>query len=368
MYISKHNYSIELAQLGNEVYYLEPAISSNKNETRVWQPLPELPNLKVITTYVPRWCEILRFKSRFLYNRIIPSYIARLLKKINVQFDITWCFETNLYSNLRDFKSGYIVYHPVDLAIYTFQKKIAATADIVFAISESVARDFRPYNNKVFFINHGLNKPFKDAAEASLINLKNGIQKGQRGGKIKVGFVGNLFRPELNKEFIKAAVSAHQDVQFHIWGPDELAKSNVDGASTKETLSFIDFLRVNSNVALHGVKLGKELAGVLCDMDILLLPLNISASYDGSNSHKIIEYLSTGKVVVSNYVETYDGTTLFEMIANFSTAELLALFGKVIHSLDQYNSTERQISRIEFSLKNTYAQHLIEMEELISSN
>ena len=105
MYISKHNYSIELSQLGNEVYYLEPAVSSNKKETLIWQPLPDLPNLKVITTYIPRWYEILRFKSRFLYNMLIPSFVQKLLKKVNVQFDIAWCFETNLYSNVKNFKA-----------------------------------------------------------------------------------------------------------------------------------------------------------------------------------------------------------------------------------------------------------------------
>lgn len=366
IYISKHHYSIELAQLGNDVYYLEPATKNNNKETKVWQPLPDLPNLRVIRTYMPAALELLRFKFRPLYDLILPQFISGLLKKINVDFDITWCFETNLYSNLRAFKAPYVIYHPVDVGAYRYQRKIAATADIVFSISESIAEAFKPYNKKVFFVNHGLSNPFADEAAKTLDSLKSDKKIVETKSELSAGFVGNLFRTDLNREFISSLVVTYPTITFHVWGPDDISKSNVDGELSERTLEFINLLKNAPNVILHGVKYGAGLASELRTCDILLLALNNSLMYDGSNSHKIIEYLSTGKTIVSHYVNTYANSTLLEMAKDDATENLLKVFYRVYTDIENFNSLNKQIERIEFALQNTYWKQIQFIEKLIN--
>ncbi len=365
IYLSKHHYSIELAQLGNEVYYLEPVISSNNKEIKIWQPLTDLPNLKIITAHMPKLYEMLRFKLRSVYDILMPFFIQGLLKKITKNLDIAWCFETNLYSNLKNFEALLTIYHPVDLAAYRFQRKIAASADITISISESIAEGFKHYSKKVLFVNHGLSKPFTEVAEQTLQYLKKGENKKYSARRISVGFVGNLCRSDLNRDFIIAVIKEHPNITFHIWGPKRI--SNVDGELTERTIEFISFLKTNSNVFLHGVKSGTELALEIKNCDILLLALNNSKMYDGSNSHKIIEYLSTGKAIVSHFVNTYANEELLVMASDDSSKQLMIEFNKVVHDLEKYNSKERQIKRIEFALNNTYSKHIQEIESYVNS-
>ena len=352
--------------MGNEVFYLEPALSSNERKTKIFQPIDSLPNLKVITVHMPRWYEMLRFKFRPVYNMIVPKIAKSVLRKLNRKIDVVWCFETNLYSNLRVFKGNYTIYHPVDVAAYSFQSKIAATADIVFSISESIANAFRPYNKNVFFINHGLSKDFAEVAKNTLKQLNEPSSPSSQNIAINSGFVGNLLRTDLNRAFILAVVSKYPTITFNIWGPDNVKISNIDGEDSKRTHEFILSLQNASNVILHGIKHGTELAEELRKCDVLLLALSNSIMYDGSNSHKIIEYLSTGKVIVSHYVSTYAGTNLFEMANDDNVENLNNVFNKVVSNLEYYNSRKKQIERIEFALKNTYSKHIEEIEKTIS--
>src|SRR5205085_439293 len=78
-----------------------------------------------------------------------------------------------------------------------------------------------------------------------------------------------------------------------------------------------------------------------------------------SNCHKIIEYLSTGKVSISNRIITYENTEgLLEMPDEFTNENLPGLFKKVITNIAEYNSPERQLRRIKFALENTYQKHV----------
>jgi hypothetical protein len=114
------------------------------------------------------------------------------------------------------------------------------------------------------------------------------------------------------------------------------------------------------------VKRGNELAEDLKTRDILLLALNHSMMYDGSNSHKIMEYLSTGNAVVSHHVGAYSGLGLLQMGEDSSTEELLNTFKDTLNNLDTVNNLENKIRRIQFGLDNTYLKQIMRIEEKIN--
>ncbi len=364
MYISKHHYSVELAKLGNNVYYLEPVNLGFTRKISVKTPIDELSNLKVISYSIPWLINLLRFKLRFLYNLIMPFLVKRLLQGLNVNFDIVWCFETNIYSNLHWFKSAFRIFHPVDLLCYKHQLDVAFSADLIVTVSETIISSLSNHKGKVFFINHGLGSDFVDKAKQKLNSKEKNIDN--LVNRVKVGFAGNLFRDDLNREFIFKVVTKYPDIKFHFWGPILPSDSNLGAEDNKSNSEFIHFLNCQSNVSLNGIVRGEYLAEALMDCDILLLPLKNSKMYDGSNSHKIIEYLGTGKAIVSHFVSSYRNTKLLEMAIDDNWQNILLTFQDTLVNLKNINSHNRQIERIEFALSNSYLNQIFKIEHLVN--
>ena len=89
----------------------------------------------------------------------------------------------------------------------------------------------------------------------------------------------------------------------------------------------------------------------------------------GCNSHKILEYLSTGRVIVSNHVPDYAGRPdLIRMVPTTDNAPLALLFGETIRDVRMLNEPTFQAIRISHALCNTYAKQLDRIEQLIQRN
>jgi hypothetical protein len=183
---------------------------------------------------------------------------------------------------------------------------------------------------------------------------------------ITIGFAGNLLRPEINRELVLHLIKKYPQTIFNFCGPSNYSDSNVDGDTSDAVKSFIQLLNNASNVFMHGVLSGAEIANFLAKNDILLLPLKNNKNFDGSNSHKIIEYLSTGNVIVSQFVSTYSKLNLLEMAASDKWEEIASVFEKVYSNISLYNSQEKMRSRIDFALSNTYSNHILQIENHIN--
>lgn len=90
----------------------------------------------------------------------------------------------------------------------------------------------------------------------------------------------------------------------------------------------------------------------------------------GTNYHKIMEYLSTGMVIVSNNVTTYrDRPELVRMIAEREhNRQLPALFKETIANIALYNSPDARLGRIRFAHDNTYDKQLERIERLLTAD
>ena len=360
LHISKHHYAISLARQGNTVYYLEPPDTTLSSEIEI-APVAEHAGVWIVR-YRPSFPFVLRFHARWIYDRLMQRQIRRIVETIARPIDVVWSFEFNLFTNLRDFGAPLVVFHPVDPLTEPHQVNVACSANAIFTVSEDILANFSDIGVPAWFINHGLSQPFAEAARSAL------GKRSSRDGAIRVGYAGNLTHPSVNKPVFQRMIEENPSVEFHFWGPKEsqvsLAPELVGGIG-----QFIRFLERSSNVRLHGTVPAPELAQQLQRMDCLVLSYSLDNHvYDRSNSHKMLEYLSTGKAIVSSRVSTYVAhADLLRMPEDGDDSRLPALLRDTLDRLEEFNAPELQDKRRRFALDNTYERQLDRIREKLSS-
>lgn len=364
MLLAKHHYAIELAKSGNRVYFLNPpdnnhwSLKSRKNRIGV-QESDQHPNLFFVTQklYFPY---NLKFHSRELYNILIKKQIQDIQQIIGRKPDIVWSFDLGNLFPLQLFdKDIFRVFHPVDEPGDRNALQAAKGAHILFAVTREIIDKYKFFGIPSFFINHGLAKEF----------IPQEIYRSSQGRPVSVGMSGNLLRPDLDRKILLQIIRENPETSFHFFGSYEAGQSNIGAAIDLAATSFIDTLRTAKNVKLHGVLKTAELAASLNQMDALLICYDIQRDQSkGTNYHKVIEYLSTGKVIISNNITTYAGDPdLVNMIAERNdNANLPALFTDTISSLDKWNAAALQKKRKSFALDNTYQKQIKRIEQQIS--
>jgi hypothetical protein len=267
-------------------------------------------------------------------------------------FDIIWSFDPFRFQNLKIFKSRLSIYHAVDVHHSKLEKEAVKTADLVFGSSRLIL-DRLKGNRNCFKINHGLASYFIDYKYK--FESKRNI--------IKVGYVGNLHYKYLDTKTLSTIINNHPNVEFHFIGP----YSTGNLSDKRYHKDFITFLIRNENVILYGPVPSQELPRYLFKFDILLL------CYTGdyqkaalSNPHKILEYLSTGKVIISHYIDEYkDKKALIEMA--YLNQEIPKIFKNVLDNLGVYNQKDLQIKRRKFAKDHLYENKIKDIEEIIKS-
>jgi hypothetical protein len=103
------------------------------------------------------------------------------------------------------------------------------------------------------------------------------------------------------------------------------------------------------------------------EMDGFLICYDIDRDQSkGTNYHKILEYISTGKVVISNNVSTYANQgDLVQMPQERNNEFLAKLAGDIVNNIEQYNTDNLKRKRIEFVLEHTYAKQVDKTEALL---
>ncbi len=359
LFVSKHYYATELAQLNNNVYFLNPPNFNLKTEIEINDITS---NLHIID-FNPFFPYKLRFHARTVYDFLMIFQVKRIQKKIAKKIDILWCFDFNLFTDLKIFGADISIYHPVDPVILSVQIIPAKSADVIFSVSEKILSNFDKIKKPKSIINHGINDTFKSLA---LDRQNRPTYKSDT--KIRVGYIGNLTRPIINEPIIQTIISEHPQIEFHFWGPFSSDDNNLGGL--QKTSAFIEFLKSQKNTFLRGVKVKEELISEISEIDIFLLVYSEDkGSSDRSNSHKLTEYLATGRVTVANRFSHFSDTRDLIIMPETDNDELIpTLFQKVISNLEHYNSPELQRKRIAYALDNTYEKQIERIEKIISEN
>jgi hypothetical protein len=358
MFISKHHYAIALAARGNKVFFINPPNENLGNQKESVGEKKESFNLSIISHKL--WFPyVIKFKLLPLFHFLMKFHLKRLQKKIGKP-DIVWSFDIgHLYPMSSFDKSVLKIFHPVDEPLAKISISSANGAEIIFSVTNEILAKYNHLNIPKYFIHHGLSHEF----------LLNGEIRDYEFQKYKrVGFAGNLLRNDLDRPTFLTIIQQNPDVQFNLFGTYKSADSNISGRSDKETEHFISNLSTISNVILHGAVPANKLAQEFRNMDAFFICYDIEKDQSqGTNYHKIMEYISTGKVIISNNVTTFkDEPVLVKMIKErHSNAGLSSLFKATINDLKEQNSPDKQAYRINFARNNSYEKQVERISQIL---
>ena len=361
MRVSKHHYAEALARRGNHVFYLNPPDARARDRIRI-ERVAEVPGLRIVT-YRPFVPYVIRFRSRFIFDRIINAHIRWLLKELGIRVDVVWCFDSNLYSDLRQFRARLNIFHPVDQVLLPHQMEVASHADLVLSVSDDILVNVQRYAPPRLRIGHGLGRDFVELAQRRLTEPPYHLQS-----PIKAGYVGNLQMPYIDRAAMLEVISANPEVEFHLWGPRTSEESNLGTDSTGENARFIAALEALRNVVFHGVMPPSRLALALAKMDLLMMCYDVHRDPNrGCNSHKILEYLSTGRALVANHVSDYDGRgDLIAMASRTSAPTFGQIFQRVVREIETLNDPSHRRPRLLHALNNSYDSQIAKIEKFLS--
>lgn len=355
MLISKHHYAVELANRGNEVFFLNPPNANLVDEFMVDEL--DIDNLYIIHHKL-NFSYKLKFRSEPIFHWFMQKHIHKLLKYLQRDFDVVWSFDLgNLYPFNLFPKRALKIFHPVDEPLNTTALKSGKNAQIIFSTTNEILNKYQKHKAPKYLINHGLKEIFLQAK-----NIAGNTKK------IKVGFSGNLLRKDIDREIFLKIVSQNPNIEFHCWGSYNIQQSNISGNTDESTKQFIRTLRATKNVYLHGVKITDELAKEYQQMDAFLICYKvINNKLIGENFHKTLEFMSTGKVIISNNFSFYRNQPTLVQMNNESknNAELPDLFKTVIQQIENYNTTELSILRKKFAEDNLYQKQIKRIESIL---
>jgi glycosyltransferase involved in cell wall biosynthesis len=361
MRVSKHHYALELAAAGNFVYFIEP------------------PDSKALTSFSLYSCEkadnlfIINYKPLARGKRVLPKFffeileqmqVKVILKKLNIIPDLIISFDPYRFSNLNWFKAKKSIFFAADLYESSNVPGEVLTADICLGVSPTIVQLLKKSNKNSFFINHGLNMEFVGLARHQLkeYQLKSDYTT------LTVGYIGNLLIGALDRKAMMNVIQENKTVKFIFWGQYKIGQDNAMPGDAPDTWEFISFLENSKNVHLAGPKDQKELTNEILKADVFWLCYDADYTWavDGSNSHKILEYLATGKPVISSFISFYKNTDLLYMQDSKNNLFYPQFFKKEILSLPIHETKNKIEHRIRFALSNSYSHKIDEIDKILS--
>lgn len=359
MLMSKHHYAIELGKLGNKVYFINhPDKRRELKRGQINISLTESENVfavshRLIHPY------FLKFRYTWLYDLLTGYHIRKIVKAVGTSPDVVWSFDTGNTLPLKSFsKAAVRILMPVDGPFgHKHELNSSIGADVIVSVTDRILATFKRLQKPMLLVNHGVAAQF----------LQNEYTPPITGRQIRVGYSGSLVRNDLDIETFLKIITKHTDKIFEFWGENDFKKSNIhlpQDISTK-TLQFLDTLSKLPNVIMHGSVSTETLAKGISQMDALLICYNIK---NDQNHHKVLEYLGTGKVIISNFLSSYkDHPGLLEMIHDDQdNTGLTELFDKVIGNLERYNSKENQEKRMAFAREYSYSSNITRIQNFIN--
>ena len=353
IYISKHNYCIALAKRGNEVYFFNSVRADlAPGGYRVRDSGFE--NLKIVEFRSP-FPLAMKFHARRLYGYLMNLHLKYVLKKLSLKPDIVWDFNSSFeYGDLSAFHPAFRIFQPVD---QIRKELLDKDADAFVTISEKIADQYNKEGVPKLVVSHGVADIF--------IQLAQKPPRLDINRPIKAGYIGNLCIESMHKQLLQQLVAHFPDVEFHLVGPYDKGDNNLVAGLDDEHHRFVTYLRNAKNVVLYGPRSQKDVADMLDTFDINLLCYRKTASYQNDNSHKVLEYMAAGKVIVSTALSFYKGNQLLQMAEGIDN--YLDLFGRVREKIDWYNSAELQQQRKQLALNNSYEKQISKIEDFLNN-
>ena len=354
-FVSKHHYAIELANRGSKVYFLNPpkvrdtffevnSINGHESLFEINYPL-SVRGLNKLPSFIAD------FFNKFLVRKILET---------TSQLDVVWSFDPFRLQNLDLFGAGKKIYFCADPHDIEKEAIIARKADVILTPSRLLAEKFFGLNCNVCNIGHGISDIFFEQYDF------NNELSLPGNNQLKVGYVGNLNYRFLAKKVLEEIVISNPNIDFIFLGP--LEKSNLSHLNAPTNTEFFRNLKKSANVFLLGQKPYSEIKFYLRAFDLLLSCYGEGADKVFlSSNHKTLEFLSSGKPIVSHYMDEYtDKSDLIQMADE--NKDLAQVFSETVENIHTFNTAESTLKRISFAKKHTYEKKLRKIEELLNQS
>lgn len=359
MFISKHHYAVELAKLGNTVYFVNgPDQKQQYKRGQVLVEKTEIENVFLIKhrLYYPY---LIKYKFKALHDFLIKAHIKKILDCIDNNVDIIWSFDLSDTIPLSSFPANiYKIYMPVDELSAEMAKQSSRSADIIFSVTQEILSKFNDLGVDTHLIGHGVSdKFFSEKFESS------------NNDRVDIGLSGNFLRPDIDWETLTKIVSTNKSVMFHFWGAYNAQDANLATDNDVEKASqIINRFREFDNVKFYGAVSSDDLAIRLKEMDGFLICYDIGKDQsNATNYHKILEYLATGGFIVSNNVTAYkDKKNILIMPDERNNSLLPEIFTETLRNIDFVNSPDKKAERVNYARAHTYRSNIYKIETYIS--
>ena len=357
MRISKHHYAIELARMGNRVFFFEPP--SLKGSTR-GVLIPTNEGVQRLT-YKPV-ARGKRYVGRKLYALLQRRQMRSFIRELTGQPDVVWCFDQGTFDDLAIFGAPMRIFHPVDHNLERCMPPVAKSADLIFSTSHKILEYMCPSGTRGIFIHHGLNATFEQFARLQLERVSDAEEAEPFRGRI--AFWGSLYKESLDRRKVLELVRSFPNYIFLCWGANSMVQNNLAGKNDAEVAEFIEALSSSPNVRMMGPGMAEDFIAEVPGIDILLnVEFEYSARWDNGNPHKLMEYLSTGKPVFSTPALIYADTDLLFVARD---EDVVTDFKKLVGDWTIWSDNKESVKRIEFALRNTYRQQIERIESHIN--
>ena len=360
MKISKHHYALELAHRGCRVYFIEPPeLSQDGVHIRACVDHPSIS----IVNYRPIF-RGKRFLPPFLFSLLVRLQVRRLLRVIGHPPDVVWCFQAFLFQDLRAFGAPVNIFFAADHFGSPGIPPELTSADLILAVSETIHRRIVSHGFPARLINHGLQRAFLERAER---RLAEGSAKSLPERPV-IGYSGNMRIETIDRASMLQVIRSHPGLRFVFWGSYKPNDLNLFGLTDEATESFLRDLQALPNVELRGAVSSDELAAEMQEVDILWIcwRFNDLPNRDNSNSHKILEYLSTGIPVISHAVQAYEGSGLLYMLPMDRADDFPSFFSRTLAEVTEGEDPALFRRRIAHALDNTYVRQVDRIESMLN--
>jgi glycosyltransferase involved in cell wall biosynthesis len=238
------------------------------------------------------------------------------------------------------------IYFQVDEDQNFHPQKAAQTADIAFAINSEIFHIVQPHNPQCFLIPHSFQGHLSDLAKKT---IAGDYTYRRNSGPLQVMYVGNLEHGHINIDLFEKTVKENNHVQFQLIGPYDPNRP------------LFKRLQHYPQVRFFGKVPYKEIPGLLDKADALMLVYDSGFT---QSSHKLLEYLASGKAIVSTYMSEYDKDDSL-IYWSKTDEEYLETFRRVLSTIELCNNPELMKARINFAMAHTYASQLDRIEKII---
>ncbi len=343
LHMSKHHLAQALAARGNEVVFLERPTKGMGDGIRARRE-GEI----TVVTY-GHWLRGANRAPRPLHMWYYARLIRRIAAATGGAFDILWCFDT---SRMQWFPkgSGYRLLHIADYNIVHRGLGLFRTADLVLSTGRVVKDHIEKLTGiEVHSIGHALDQRWLAGDED--------LHTSSMGPPKRVMYAGQLAMRYHDWEGWLEVVRAHPDLEFTFVGPFNTALPE----------PAFHLLREEANATFPGLMSKEQLVPLLRQADILLFGYrSATLAKECANPHKLLEYLSTGNVIVGSWTMEYAERTDLIFMAD-QGAPLLPTFNEALARFEELNAPAARQRRIAFARERALPHMLDRIESLMST-